>query len=95
VLGAQVDETRLFFCTVDGGYRERPVPLTPATARAAVEALEVIDRAVETGVLVPAPEEGACARCDFRLVCGPAAQHHPRHKTPGPLRDLIELRSRA
>lgn len=95
VLGAAVDETRLFFCTVDGGYRERPVPLTAATGRAAVEALEVIDRAIETGLLVPAPEDGACARCDFRMVCGPAAQQHARHKATGPLRDLLELRSRA
>jgi RecB family exonuclease len=95
VLGADVDETRLFFCTVDGGYRERPVPLTPATTRAAVEALEVIDRAVETGVLLPAPEDGACARCDFRPVCGPMAQHYQHHKAAGPLRDLQELRSRS
>ncbi len=94
ILGATVEQTRLFFCTVDGGYRERPVPLTPTTTRAAVEALEVIDRAVETGLLVPAPENGACARCDFRLVCGPSAQHNRRHKATGPLRDLQELRSR-
>jgi hypothetical protein len=95
VLGAPVDETRLFFCTMDGGYRERPVPLNPATTRAAIEALEVIDRAIETGTLLPAPEDGACARCDFRPVCGPAAQHFRRHKAAGPLRDLQELRSRA
>jgi hypothetical protein len=94
VLGATVDETRLFFCTVDGGYRERPVPLTPATTRTAIEALEVIDRAIETGVLLPAPEEGACTRCDFRAVCGPMAQHYPQHKAAGPLRDLQELRGR-
>jgi CRISPR/Cas system-associated exonuclease Cas4 (RecB family) len=95
MLGVAVEETRLFFCTVDGGYRERPVPLTPASAGTIVEALEIIDRAIETGVLLPAPDEGACARCDFRPVCGPAAQHHGRHKAPGPLRDLQELRSRA
>ena len=95
VLGAPVDETRLFFCTVDGGYRERPVPLTPAAVRTAIEALEVIDRAIETGTLLPAPEDGACARCDFRPVCGPGAQHYRRHKAAGPLRDLQELRSRA
>ena len=94
VLGAPVAETRLFYCTVEGGYRERPVPLTPQTRRLGVEALEVIDRAVEMGVLVPAPTEGACARCDFAVVCGPSAEEHAARKTAGLLRDLQELRSR-
>lgn len=94
VLGARVAETRLFYCTVDGSYRERPVPLTPQNRRLGVEALEVIDRAVETGMLVPAPTEGACGRCDFTAVCGPSAKEHAARKSAGPLRDLQELRSR-
>jgi hypothetical protein len=94
VLGATVAATRLFYCTVDGGYRERPVPLTAQNRRLGVEALEVIDRAVETGMLVPAPVEGACARCDFTAVCGPSATEDAARKAAGPLRDLQELRSR-
>ena len=48
-----------------------PIPLTPQARRAGVEVLEIIDRAIETGFLAPAPDEKACAWCDFRPVCGP------------------------
>ena len=33
--------------------------------------LEIVDRAVEAGMLIPAPRAGACRWCDFREVCGP------------------------
>jgi ATP-dependent helicase/nuclease subunit B len=92
VLAAPVSETRLFFCTVAGGYGERAVPLTAQNRRLGIEALEIIDRAIETGVLVPAPAEGACARCDFVGVCGPTAAEHAGRKTTGLLRDLDALR---
>ena len=36
--------------------------------------LEIIDRAIETGFLAPAPAEKACTWCDFRPVCGPTAE---------------------
>jgi RecB family exonuclease len=93
-LRRDVTEARLSFCTVAGGYRIRPVGLTPHAHRLGVEALEVIDRAVETGTLLPAPAEGACRSCDFRLVCGPSAAEHAARKSGAPLRDLLELRGR-
>ena len=71
MLGVPVAESRLFFCTSAGGFKQRPVLLDPATKRAGVEALEAIDRAIELGLLAPMPAEGACAWCDFRPVCGP------------------------
>lgn len=94
VTGKPVAETRLFFCTTAGGYRVRPVPLLPQARRAGVEALEIIDRAIELGFLAPAPNERACAWCDFRPVCGPHEELRVSRKAVDPLRDLIELRAR-
>jgi len=95
ITGKTVETARLFFCTSAGGYKIRPVALTPQSRRAGVEALEVIDRAIELGFLVAAPAEGACAWCDFRPVCGPNEEQRVTARKPHDrLRDLIELRSR-
>jgi CRISPR/Cas system-associated exonuclease Cas4 (RecB family) len=94
VTGREVTESRLFFCTSAGGYRSRPVPLTPPARRLGLEALEIVDRAIELGFLAAAPQEGACAWCDFRPVCGPNESPRVARKPGDPLRDLLELRSR-
>ena len=73
MLDVPVGESRLFFCTSAGGFKQRPVLLDSVTKGMAIEALETIDRAVERGTLAPAPAEGACTWCEFRPVCGPAA----------------------
>ena len=64
------------------------------TRRSGVEALEIINRAIELGFLVAAPKERACGWCDFRPVCGPHQEQRLKHKSKDPLSDLIELRSR-
>ncbi len=89
-----VHEARLSFCTAAGGYAVRVVPLLPLTRRAGLEALEIIDRAIEQGFLAAAPREGACTWCDFRAVCGPAEEQRVSRKPQDRLRDLHELRSR-
>jgi CRISPR/Cas system-associated exonuclease Cas4 (RecB family) len=94
ITGKTVDESRLSFCTSAGGYAVRPVALTPQSRRAGVEALEVIDRAIELGFLAAAPKEGACAWCDFRVVCGPSEEARIARKPQDRLRDLAALRSR-
>jgi CRISPR/Cas system-associated exonuclease Cas4 (RecB family) len=94
VTGKAVAETRLFFCTTAGGYRVRRVPLLPHARRAGVEVLEIIDRAIELGFLAAAPDQRACAWCDFRPICGPHEELRISRKAEDRLRDLIELRSR-
>jgi CRISPR/Cas system-associated exonuclease Cas4 (RecB family) len=94
MLGVPVGESRLFFCTSAGGFKQRPVLLDSAARRLAVEVLETIDRAVERGMLAPAPAEGACAWCEFRPVCGPAGEERLARKPPAFLADLLWLRSR-
>ncbi|MGB7219182.1 MAG: PD-(D/E)XK nuclease family protein, partial [Vicinamibacterales bacterium] len=93
--GRPVVEGRLYYATTDGGYRQVRIPLTPEARRSGVEVLEIIDRAIETGFLAPAPVEHACTWCDFRPVCGPMAERRiSRIKSREPLADLIELRKR-
>jgi ATP-dependent helicase/DNAse subunit B len=90
-----VVEGRLYYATTEGGYRDVPIALTPAARRSAVEVLEIIDRAVATGFLVPAPAEKACTWCDFRPVCGPNQQRWAvRGKSRESLADLLALRSK-
>ena len=96
LLGEPVVESRLLFCTAAGRYGARAVPLTPDASdarRAGREVLEIVDRAVEFGFLPPAPREGACARCDFRAVCGPSEERRLEGKDRKPLGDLEHLRS--
>ena len=91
--GRPVVEGRLYYATTAGGYRDVRIPLTPQARRTGVEVLEIIDRAIETGFLAPAPGEKACTWCDFRPVCGPTAEHRiSRFKSHEPLADLLELR---
>ena len=94
ITGKPVFESRLFFCTSAGGYKVRPVALNANSRHAGIEALEIVDRAIELGALPTAPAEGACAWCDFRAVCGPHEERRVARKPLDQFRDLIELRSR-
>src|SRR5262245_54024938 len=88
-----VAEGRLYYATTAGGYRDVRIPLTPQARRLGVEVLDIIDRAVETGFLAPAPAEKACSWCDFLAVCGPTAERRvSRFKAQEPLADLLDLR---
>ena len=87
-----VGTSRLFFCTVDGMFTTRPVQLGESQRRQGLEVIEVVDRALETGALLPAPREGACRWCDFRPVCGPWEETRVGRKDPAKLADLEALR---
>jgi hypothetical protein len=52
----------------------------------------VIDRGVELGFLAASPDEGACAYCDYRPVCGPMEERRATRKNRGLLADLLALR---
>jgi ATP-dependent helicase/nuclease subunit B len=90
--GAHVHGGRLWFCTAAGEFAEIDVPLTETTRRAGLEVLEIIDRGVAHGVLAPYPNEGACAWCDFRSVCGAHEEQRTRVKPTGRFPDLEALR---
>ena len=92
LLGKPVSGGRLFYCTAAGGFTDHPVALSEANRRAGLEALEIIDRAIELGFLPPAPAERACNWCDFRPVCGPDEPLHLRRKPAESIADLTALR---
>ncbi len=91
-LGRPVKESRLFFSTVAGGYVSRSVSLGETERRHGLEVLEIVDRAIETGVVLPAPRQGACTWCDFRPVCGPWEETRVKRKDSTKLADLEVLR---
>ncbi|MGE0449613.1 MAG: PD-(D/E)XK nuclease family protein [Vicinamibacterales bacterium] len=93
-LGRPVAEGRLYYATTDGGFRDIVIKMTDVARRSGVEALEIIDRAIESGFLAPAPNERACTWCDFAPVCGPHAERRSRRKAHEPMADLLELRRR-
>ncbi|HSC28079.1 MAG TPA: PD-(D/E)XK nuclease family protein, partial [Vicinamibacterales bacterium] len=93
-LGAPVGYGRLFYCTSAGGFSDHHVAINETNRRIGLEALEIVDRAVELGFLPAAPAEGACVWCDFRPVCGPHEELRVRRKPPDRLADLEALRTR-
>ncbi len=93
VLRRPVASARLYFATERGGFTEREVTLDERAKRHGIEVFEIVDRAVVSGTMPPAPRKDACAWCDFRLICGPDEERRVRRKDPAFLDDLRELRS--
>jgi ATP-dependent helicase/nuclease subunit B len=94
-LGIPVGFGRLFYCTASGGFTDHHIAINDVSRRAGLEALEIVDRAVELGFLPAAPSSGACTWCDFRAVCGPHEEERIRRKSPDRLGDLLALRSKS
>jgi hypothetical protein len=92
-LGRSVFEGRLFYCTTAGGFGEHAIRINDFTRQQALEVLTIVDRAIEDGFLVAAPEERACTWCDFRAVCGPREHERLARKAADRLADLEVLRS--
>ncbi len=92
VMGRPVAESRLFYSTLSGGYGVRSVSLDDTARRYGVEVLSIVDRAVEDGVILPAPRRDACKWCDYRVVCGPWEEVRARRKDDTKLVDLQALR---
>ena len=92
VLGRPVAGSRLFYSTLSGGYGVRSVSLDDTARRHGAEVLSIVDRAVEDGVILPAPRREACRWCDYRVVCGPWEETRARRKDDTKLVDLQALR---
>jgi CRISPR/Cas system-associated exonuclease Cas4 (RecB family) len=92
-LGKKVVAGRLYYCTTAGGFADLEIPINDYTRGQGLEALTIIDRAIEQGSLVAAPADRACAWCDFRPVCGPREEERVKRKAPDRLADLNALRT--
>jgi len=87
-----VSSGRLFYCTAAGGFVDHEIPINDANRSAGLEALEIVDRAIELGFLPVAPSDRACTWCDFRTVCGPREEQRVRMKSADKLGDVLALR---
>ncbi len=93
-LQATVQSGRLFYCTSAGGFVAHEIPLNESNRRVGLEALEIVDRAIELGFLPAAPGPRACTWCDFLPVCGPDEPRRVANKSPDKLGDLEALREK-
>src|SRR5208282_3359022 len=86
-----VAEGRFFYCTADGGFNERCVPLDPIARKSAGAVLRTIDDGIASPFLVAAPREDACVYCDFQEVCGPYEEIRFARKKEIP--QLVQLKA--
>ena len=93
LLGMPVDAGRLYYCTADGGFEERVVPLDDESRRIAGDVVAIVGRALAAGFLPAHPTKGACRWCDYRAVCGPNEEVRTARKPTPRLADLAYLRS--
>jgi ATP-dependent helicase/nuclease subunit B len=92
LLGQSVDSGRLFFCTQRGDFSTIDIPQNDQSRQRLRRVLEVIDRSIEAGFLPAAPQNGACALCDYSAVCGPYEETRVKRKPTERLDPLIEIR---
>ncbi|MEZ5419707.1 MAG: PD-(D/E)XK nuclease family protein [Vicinamibacterales bacterium] len=92
--GEPVAEGRLSYCTAAGQFTTRVIALDDPIRRRGLEVLEIVDRALEHGMLAAKPGavhgRSACEYCDFAAVCGPDEPVRTRRKPDVP--DLDALR---
>jgi len=93
VLGGPVESGRLYYCTADGDFTERVIPLDQVARHHAAQAAGTVARALERGFLPAAPVKDACRWCDYRPVCGPHEESRTARKPADRLAELDELRS--
>ena len=94
LLQGKVDAGRLYYCTFDGGYEERVVPLNDFSRGSAGIMVGILDRALQSGFLPAAPDKDACRWCNYRPVCGPREELRVKIKPRDRLMELKELRER-
>lgn len=92
LLNEPVESGRLYYCTLDGNYEHRDVPLDDFARGTAGIAVGIIGQALEQGFLPAAPEKDACRWCDYRLVCGPLEERRVQLKPGDRIWDLKRLR---
>jgi RecB family exonuclease len=93
LLDEPVESGRLYYCTADGGFEKRLVPIDNYAREGARQIVETIGRALEIGFFPAYPDKHACEWCDYRPVCGPREELRVLRKPKDRLDDLMTLRS--
>ena len=92
ILGKPAKESRLFYCTENGGYQITTVPIDDEARQTVNRAMKLIDESIDSGFLPAAPRKDACLYCDYHSVCGPYEELRVRRKPLAKLEALLELR---
>ncbi|HEX6728450.1 MAG TPA: PD-(D/E)XK nuclease family protein [Pyrinomonadaceae bacterium] len=92
LLDGRVESGRLYYCTADGGYEERIVPLDEESERILNSVLMTIRQGLVDGFLPAAPDKDACTWCDYLAVCGGFEERRTRDKPRDRLVQLKALR---
>src|SRR6185295_16083573 len=80
LLGKIVDQSRLSYCTENGGYQIIEVPIDDESRNVIRKAVHLIDHSIGSGFLPAAPRKKACEYCDYHVVCGPYEELRVRRK---------------
>jgi ATP-dependent helicase/nuclease subunit B len=70
LLEGGIEAGRLYYCTTDGGYEDRVVPLSDENIQMLNAVLIEIRKSLVEGFLPAAPEDDGCKWCDYLAVCG-------------------------
>jgi ATP-dependent helicase/nuclease subunit B len=92
ILSGRVESGRLYYCTADGGYEERVVPLDDDNLHILNSVLIGIRQGLADAFLPAAPDDDACTWCDFLAVCGSFEETRTRIKPRDRLVQLKALR---
>ncbi|TMB14727.1 MAG: PD-(D/E)XK nuclease family protein [Deltaproteobacteria bacterium] len=93
ILREPVAGGRLYYCSADGGYEERDVPLDDESRASAETVARIIGAALAEGFFPAAPARDACRWCDYRPVCGPYEERRSARKPAARLAELNRLRA--
>jgi CRISPR/Cas system-associated exonuclease Cas4 (RecB family) len=92
LMNQPVESGRLYYCTSDGGYQDRNVPLDEYSRETVTRVLTTVRNSLAEGFLPAAPEEDACVWCDFLAVCGAHAEARAATKVRTRLVQLERIR---
>ncbi|HKE58010.1 MAG TPA: PD-(D/E)XK nuclease family protein, partial [Pyrinomonadaceae bacterium] len=92
LLDQPVDAGRLYYCTADGGFEDRVVPLNDESIQTLNPVLIAVRQGLADPFLPAAPEKGGCDWCDYLAVCGSFEETRTRDKPKDRLVELKRIR---
>ena len=92
VLNQPVDAGRLYYCTADGGFEERVVPLNEESIQTLNPVLIAVRQGLADPFLPAAPEKNGCDWCDYLAVCGSFEEMRTKNKPKDRLVELKRIR---
>ena len=90
----QAPTGRLDYCTSQGEFSDRDVPLSSGLRRSVKLLSESLELRLDIGSFPALPRPEACKDCDFRSVCGPHEEFRMGRKDRSSFDDIHELRLR-